>query len=145
MFALLAIVAAGVVVAVAGIVYQRIGAARDAQRLTPAGRLIGVAGRRVHVVSRGQGAPAVWFESAIAASSLSWSRVQPEVAQFTATHAYDRAGLGWSDPPGEMPTLESVVADLRALIASPLLRSSTSPTRCVLVGHSFGAFVCLAF
>jgi hypothetical protein len=34
----------------------------------------------------------VVFESAIAASSLSWSRVQPEVVRFTSVCAYDRAG-----------------------------------------------------
>lgn len=143
-FALFAVVAAGVVVVVAGIVYQRIGAARDAQRLSPVGRLIDIAGRRVHIVSRGHGAPAVWFESAIAASSLSWSRVQPDVAEFTATYAYDRPGLGWSDPPVEVLTLERVVEHLRLLIASQASAASTSALPCVLVGHSFGAFVCLA-
>ena len=142
MFALLAVVGAAVVVAFAGIVYQRIGAARDAERLSPAGRLIDIAGRRVHVVSRGEGAPAVWFESAIAASSLSWSRVQPDVGEFTATYAYDRPGLGWSDPSAEVLTAERVVEHLRALIASQSSAAST-PAPCVLVGHSFGAFVCL--
>jgi pimeloyl-ACP methyl ester carboxylesterase len=101
---------------------------------------VDVAGRRLHVVGRGEGAPAVWFESAIAASSLSWSRVQRDVARFTSAYAYDRAGLGWSDPPAGSLALANVVDDLRTVIAA-----SQYAAPYVLVGHSFGAFVCLAF
>ena len=30
--------------------------------------------------------------------SALWAWVQPEVAKFARVVAYDRAGLGWSDP-----------------------------------------------
>jgi pimeloyl-ACP methyl ester carboxylesterase len=141
MFLLFALSGAGVVAAaLAGVLFQAIGTRRDARRFPAPGRFVDVAGRRLHLVVRGEGAPAVWFESAIAASSLSWSRVQPDVARFTTAYAYDRAGLGWSDPPAARLTLASVVRDLQLLIAA-----SQCPTPCVMVGHSFGAFVCLAF
>jgi len=126
--------------AASGVVYQRVGAARDARRFAPTGRFVDVRGRRLHLVVRGEGAPTVWFESAIAASSLSWTRVQPSIARFTTACAYDRAGLGWSDPPAAPVTHSTVVDDFHALVAA-----SGRPTPCVMVGHSFGAFVCLAF
>jgi len=138
---LFAVLGASIVVAaLAGVLYQTTGARRDARRFPAPGRFVDVGGRRLHVVIRGEGAPSVWFESAIAASSLSWSRVQRDVSQFTTACAYDRAGLGWSEPPVASLTMTSVLDDLRALI-----EGSRCPTPCVLVGHSFGAFVCLAF
>jgi len=141
MASFLALAAVFAVVAIAGgILYQRAGAARDARRFRPPGEFIDIRGRRLHLVVRGEGAPTVWFEAAIAASSLSWTRVQPTVARFTTACAYDRAGLGWSEPAASTPTLSSVVDDLHALVAA-----SGRPTPCVMVGHSFGAFVCLAF
>jgi pimeloyl-ACP methyl ester carboxylesterase len=132
----LAVVALGI----AGIVYQSSGLARDARRFPPPGTFIDVGGYRLHVVCSGEGAPAVVLESAIAASSLSWSRVQPEVGRFTRVCAYDRAGLGWSDEATARRTLARVVDDLRAVVSK-----MHCPSPCVIVGHSFGAFVCLAY
>lgn len=129
-----------VALAVAGIVYQSSGLARDARRFPPPGTFVDVGGYRLHVVCRGDGAPAVVLESAIAASSLSWSRVQPEVARFASVCAYDRAGLGWSDQATVPRTLARVVDDLHAVVTN-----MHSPSPCVMVGHSFGAFVCLAY
>ncbi len=103
--------------------------------------------RRLHVLQMGGGelggaprvAPGVVFESGIAASSLSWSRVQPQVAAFTATASYDRAGLGWSEPAAEPVTIERMLDDLRRVV------QATSAERVVLVGHSFGCVLTLAF
>jgi pimeloyl-ACP methyl ester carboxylesterase len=122
---------------IVGVLYQSMGLARDARRFPPPGELLDVGGHRLHVVCRGHGSPAVVLESAIAASSLSWSRVQPEVARFTSVCAYDRAGLGWSEASTAPRTLARVIDELRTVIAK------TDAVPCVLVGHSFGAFVCL--
>ena len=129
-----------VALAVAGVLYQSVGLARDARRFPPPGKFVDVGGYRLHVLCRGDDAPTVVFESAIAATSLSWSRVQPEVARFTSVCAYDRAGLGWSDQPTVPRTLARVVEDLYAAITN-----MHCPSPCVMVGHSFGAFVCLAY
>ena len=108
--------------------------------LAPPGRLIDVGGHRLHVVSAGDGCPPVLLESGIAASSLSWAGVQPAVAEFTRVHAYDRAGLGWSDAPSSPRTFDRIVTELAAL------RAEVAPSeRCVLVGHSFGSFVVRGF
>ncbi len=126
--------------AAAGVWYQQRGLAAAARQFPPPGRLVDVGGHRLHAICTGSGTPAVVFESGIAASSLSWARVQPEVARFTRACAYDRAGLGWSESSAVSRTIESVVNDLAAL-----LRALEIPPPYVLVGHSFGAFVCLAF
>ena len=81
----------------AGALYQLIGARRSARRYLPPGTLVDVGGHRLHAVCAGRGMPPVVFESGIAASSLSWTRVLPGIATFTQACAYDRAGLAWSD------------------------------------------------
>jgi pimeloyl-ACP methyl ester carboxylesterase len=126
--------------ALTGAVYQSAGLSRDARRFPPPGRLIDVGDHRLHVVKRGRGAPTVVLESAIAASSVSWARVQAAVARFTAVCAYDRAGLAWSDPSRAPRTFGRVVDDLDAWLAT-----LECATPYVLVGHSFGVFVCLTY
>ena len=108
--------------------------------LAPPGRLIDVGGHRLHVTSAGDGSPPVLLESGIAASSLSWAVVQPAIAGFTRVHAYDRAGLGWSDVPSCPRTFDRIVEELRAVLAEVAPRE-----RCILVGHSFGSFVVRGF
>jgi pimeloyl-ACP methyl ester carboxylesterase len=125
--------------ALAGVAYQSVGLARDRRRFPPPGRLVDVGGRRLHVVHRGDGAPTVVLEAAIAASSVSWSRVLA-VARSTAVCAYDRAGLAWSDAPTPPRTFAQIVDDLEAC-----LTRLDCATPYVLVGHSFGVFVCLTF
>jgi pimeloyl-ACP methyl ester carboxylesterase len=78
----------------------------------------------------------VLLESGIAASSLSWARVQPQIATFTQVCAYDRAGLAWSDVASSPRTFERICDDLRAVLAR-----TNGERRVVLVGHSFGSLV----
>ena len=84
----------------------------------------------------GQGSPTVVLEAGIAASSLSWSHVQPRVAAFARTYSYDRAGLAWSDACSKPVTAASCADDLHALLTAAKIEGP-----CVLVGHSYGAFV----
>jgi len=134
---------AGIVVlalAVAGVIYQTIGSARSARQFPPPGQLVDVGGHRLHAVCLGHGTPTVVLESGIAASSLSWARVQPEVARFTTVCAYDRAGLAWSDASTAPRTIARIVDELHALLTKLELAAPH-----VMVGHSFGVFVCLAY
>jgi pimeloyl-ACP methyl ester carboxylesterase len=124
----------------AGAIYQAIGAARERRAFRPPGQLIDVGGHRLHVLCRGSGRPAVVFESGIAASSLSWSLVQPAVAAFTQTCAYDRAGLAWSEVPSCPRTFDRIVDEFAAVVSHV-----AAGQRCVLVGHSFGSFVVRAY
>jgi pimeloyl-ACP methyl ester carboxylesterase len=129
-----------VAVVVAGSVYQLVGAARDRRRFAAPGFVIDVGGHGVHTVCHGAGTPVVVLESGIAASSLSWSLVQPAAATFTQVCAYDRAGLAWSDVPSCPRTFARVVDDLGAVLTRV---APYGPY--VLVGHSFGCFVVRAY
>jgi pimeloyl-ACP methyl ester carboxylesterase len=100
------------------------------------GRFVDVGTHRLHISCAGHGAPTVVFDSALAGSVLSWIFVQPEVATFTQTCSYDRAGHGWSEA-GPMPrTLSRIADELHTL----LQRTDVAPPL-VLVGHSYGGLV----
>lgn len=124
----------------AGLIYQAVGAARDRKRLAPPGAFASVGDHRLHYRCSGTGAPAVIFEAGIAASSLTWSRVQPMVAQWTATCSYDRAGLAWSEPASTPRDLPALVSELHQLLGSAGVRPPY-----IFVAHSFGALVIRAF
>lgn len=115
---------------------QAICARIDARKFPPPGRLVDIAGARMHVCQSGEGRPAVVLEAGIAASSLSWSLVQPRLAAFTATYSYDRAGLGWSVPEKFACSLARMVDDLHALLVRLELRAPY-----LLVAHSFGSYI----
>jgi len=100
------------------------------------GRFVEVGTHRLHLHCAGKGAPPVVFDSALGASSLSWSLVHAAVARLTTACVYDRAGFGWSDG-GPMPRTAGRIADeLHMLLARTGLRGPY-----VLVGHSFGGLV----
>jgi pimeloyl-ACP methyl ester carboxylesterase len=124
-----------VAVLLAGMACQTIRAQEDARRYPPLGRLVEVAGTRLHIYEAGEGSPTVVFDAALGGSCLSWAHVQAQVARFTRTCSYDRAGMGWSDPGLGPRTAERIVKELRAL-----LHNAGLPPPYVLVGHSFGGF-----
>jgi len=132
-----------VAAALAGaLLYQAHGAARDARRFPPPGRLVpldGSGGLCLHLHAMGESGPAVILDAGIGASSLSWSLVQSPASRYARVYAYDRAGYGWSDPPRRSngPRIASRLAEeLRAL-----LRAADVPGPYILVGHSFGGYV----
>lgn len=88
---------------------------------------------RLNLVIAGDGAPTVVFAAGLNETALSWARVQPAVAGKTRTVAFDKAGMGFSDP-GPLPrTAAAVVDDLRSALAA----AGITPPH-VLVGHSAG-------
>ena len=115
-----------------------------ARDVRPPGELVDAGGHRLHVWTRGEGSPAVLLEAGVAASSLSWARVQPALAAVTRVCAYDRAGLAWSDAASSRRTFPRILDDLGAVVAT----LGTGPWaalgaggRVVLVGHSFGSLI----
>jgi pimeloyl-ACP methyl ester carboxylesterase len=100
------------------------------------GHLIDVGGHRLHLHCLGQGAPAVVFDAALGASSLSWSLVAPAVAAITHACVYDRAGFGWSDA-GPFPRTAGRIANE----LYELLQHASVPPPWLLVGHSYGGLV----
>jgi pimeloyl-ACP methyl ester carboxylesterase len=124
----------------AGALYQFLGARRAARLYGPPGAMIDIAGECLHVIWSGDGGPPVMFESGIAASSLSWTRVVRDVATFTRACAYDRAGLGWSARARGPRTVARMLAELDGVLAHGV---TAGPY--ILVGHSFGAFLACAY
>jgi len=120
----------------AGWFYQRLGLRRDARRFPPPGRNFDIGGRRLHLYELGSGDPAVILEAGISATSLNWRHIQQAVAGFTRAVAYDRGGLGWSDPCLTPRTPSDIARELRTL-----LRAAAIEPPYVLVGHSFGALI----
>jgi pimeloyl-ACP methyl ester carboxylesterase len=137
---MMALAVVTLLVVTAGVMYQLVGARRDARRYPPPGTLIDLGGRSLHVVCAGSGRPMVLFESGIAASSLSWTRVLRDVSDFTSGCAYDRAGLGWSDPSRVSLRFATMLDELRAVLGHG---AGAAPA--VLVGHSFGALLVCAY
>src|SRR6266852_9453763 len=128
------------VLVVAGAIYQAIGTWRDRRCFPPPGRLVRVNETRMHIHVTGKGTPTVVFESGMGASCLSWTLVQPQVAQFARAVSYDRAGHGWSDPAGEPRTARQIAQELHTL-----LDATDLPGPYVFVGHSFGGYGNRAF
>ena len=102
---------------------------------SPPGRLIDVAGTRLHLYCRGHGAPRVILDTGLGGVSLEWLPVVERVAHFAEVCVYDRAGYGWSDM-GQFPrTTTHEVDELHALLINAGLRGPF-----ILVGHSFGGY-----
>lgn len=114
--------------------------AQPAPDVSRPGRLVDIGGRRLHLHCIGSGAPTVIFESSFGQFALDWWLTQPEVAKTTRACAYDRAGLGWSDPGPQVEHPEQIVSDLHALLAA----SGEHPPF-VFVTMSMGAFYARAY
>lgn len=101
------------------------------------GRLVDVGGHRLYISCQGTGTPAVILEAGLGSASSTWQSVAPGIAAFTRVCAYDRRGIGLSDPltPGTTSrAADSVVTDLQRLLGA----HGVAPPF-VLVGHSVGA------
>lgn len=100
------------------------------------GKLVNVAGRRVHIYCTGQGRPTVVVAGG--GFSFDWGLVQPSIAQATRICTYDPAGTAWSDPdPAETnPDCASRVNELHQLLINA---GEQGPY--VLAGYSIGALV----
>ena len=92
-------------------------------------------GRSLNLVCMGSGPKTVLFDAGGSDWSVIWALVQPEVARHARACAYDRAGLGYSDPAPGARTPVAIVEDMHALIEAAGLQRPL-----ILVGHSLGGF-----
>lgn len=125
----IAVVALGL--AASGATYEAIAARSDAETHPAPGRLVDVGGFRLHITCTGAGSPTVILDAGLGGSSLDWSVVQPELGATTRVCAYDRAGMGWSDPGLRARTPEQIAEELHTLLVN-----ADVPGPYVLVGHS---------
>ena len=127
--------AALLVLALVGYIYEPIAEARDAKAYPPLGQMVDVGGYRLHINCTGTGSPTVVIESGWGDFSAVWGWVQPEVAKTTRVCTYDRAGMGWSESSPQPRTAREFAKELHTL-----LEKANEPGPYVLVGHSMGGY-----
>jgi pimeloyl-ACP methyl ester carboxylesterase len=135
----------GLAVAVAVVAWGATGSVMASQGWSnpPRGTLVAVDGRKQRIVCEGErrvGVPAVVFEAGAYSGAADWGFIQPEVAKDTRTCAYDRAGLGWSEPASGPRDPVSLARELDAL-----LQAAGEPGPYVLVGHSMAGLMTRAY
>jgi pimeloyl-ACP methyl ester carboxylesterase len=125
--------------AILGATWEWFAERHDRVTIPREGRLVDVQGRRVHVVEMGaeQPGPTVILESGIGgASTAVWGWIEPGIADFAHVVAYDRAGIGRSEPSLAPRDGRTLVAELHATLAAAGI-----PGPYVFVGHSYGGLL----
>lgn len=117
-----------------GISYQSITSAYVEANFPSPGQRFTVNGHAMHIHCIGQGDPTVVLDAGAYGFSQEWYWVQQQLAPTNRVCAYDRPGMGWSDPTATPRTLLNGVEELHAL-----LEAASIPAPYVLVGHSYGA------
>jgi pimeloyl-ACP methyl ester carboxylesterase len=87
----------------------------------------------MHIHCIGEGSPTVILELGIGSASFAWYDIHRQISQITRTCAYDRAGLGYSEPSDQAKRATDVAATLHEL----LIRAGIDD-ELVLVGWSAG-------
>ncbi|HLH04215.1 MAG TPA: alpha/beta hydrolase [Bryobacteraceae bacterium] len=100
------------------------------------GKLIEVAGHRLHLYCTGNGTPAVIVASG--GFSFDWGLIQPEIARHTQICTYDTAGTAWSD---HVPDEKNRTCTDRVTELHELLRSAGVHEPYILVGYSIGGLI----
>jgi pimeloyl-ACP methyl ester carboxylesterase len=84
--------------------------------------------------------PTIVFESNLGETLTGWAMVEPEVAPYAATFAYDRGGLGGSEKGPAPRDAKQIALELRTA-----LQAAKLPPPYILVAHSAGAFYARVF
>jgi pimeloyl-ACP methyl ester carboxylesterase len=102
------------------------------------GALVDVGGHRLYLrcIGPAGATPTVILEAGGGGSSAAWTAVLDSLSPRVRACAYDRAGLGRSEPGPRPRTLRQEVFELRAL-----LEAARVPGPYVLVGHSLGGLL----
>jgi pimeloyl-ACP methyl ester carboxylesterase len=119
---------------VVGVAFQQIGLLLDAKVAPPAGDMVRVGSRGVHLACRGHGPRTYILDAGAGAGVFEWYRLQPLLAESGQACAFDRAGLGWSDSARGDQDGIAAADQLAAMV-----KAAGIPTPFVYVGHSLGA------
>lgn len=125
-----------------GFAYQTITAQRERQHFQAPGQMVDVGGYRLHVdvMGKTRSTPTVILDAGMISFSSNWAWVQPELAKVARVVAYDRAGLGWSDPAPAPRDAGRAAQELHTALDKLGMEGPY-----VLVGHSYGGMVSRAF
>ena len=105
------------------------------ERFPPLGKLYTVEGRSMHLYCIGSGSPTIVLEAGAGDDVLYWQTIQPGLAKITRVCAYDRAGIGWSEPQTGTRDAESIARQLHELLDAAGIRRPM-----ILAGASAGGF-----
>ena len=105
-----------------------------------ASRKVDVDGHVLQLRLLGHGKPLVVLESGLGDPMQPWEKVQLKVAEFTQVLAYDRAGLGRSEPGPKPRTALKIATELRTALKAAHLNPPY-----VLVAHSAAGFYIRVF
>jgi len=122
-----------IVTILGGRVYQMRSEAADMAQFPAPGKLVDIDGHLMHIHCRGEGSPTVIMEQGLQGVSTAWDDITKETSSLTTVCAYDRVGLGYSEPIGHA-TRASEVAEL----LNKLLAGAGVDDEVVLVGWSAG-------
>ncbi|MEL6908246.1 MAG: alpha/beta hydrolase, partial [Planctomycetota bacterium] len=123
-----------------GLACEALARRRDRARWPHPGKQIDVGGHGLHVRTYGEGDLPVVFEADEGAWSTHWGKLPEDLGAVQPTVAYDRAGLGWSEPGPPPRDAETLARELHQLLAR------LHPGKpAVLVGHGTGAHVLRAY
>ncbi|HEX2801973.1 MAG TPA: alpha/beta hydrolase [Phenylobacterium sp.] len=101
---------------------------------TPSGTYMDIGGRKMRLVCAGpkSDTPTVWMEAGAFGLAADFAAIQDKLtAKGLRSCAYDRAGMGWSDPGPRPRDSLAIVGDLEKLIAASGERGPF-----ILMGHS---------
>ncbi len=127
------LVVLAIALVVGGRIYQVTSESKDLARFPAPGKLVDVDGHLMHIHCQGQGSPTVVVEQGLQGVSLAWDEINKQIALTTRVCAYDRVGMGYSEPI-DHPTRATEVAEL----LHKLLLGAGIEDDLVLVGWSAG-------
>ena len=128
-------------VLVTGLVYEQVSRWQAHKRYDKGQTFADVGGYKLHYTSTGTDTPTVVFESGLdAGGALGWYKVQPQIAKFTNTFTYDRAGALLSQRGDKPKTGYQMAVDLHTL-----LKKTGHNGPYIMVGHSMAGIILRSF
>jgi len=105
-----------VAMVVVGFFYQSYASYLDAAVHPAPGRLIKVDEIHLHIDCRGQGEVTLVLEAGLGMDSTGWSLIHDPLSKHARVCAYDRAGMGWSEPISRLSLAVDISKRLQRLL-----------------------------
>ena len=105
-----------IVLVVFGSCYQWYASYVDGIEYPAPGKLIEVGEGYLHIDCRGQGDVTLVLESGLGMNSSSWSLIHDPLSEHARVCAYDRPGMGWSDPISRISLAPDISDRLKRLL-----------------------------